>query len=71
MVDDLKGFKDFGLALGMLSAIANTAKKKNSGFKDEVSFRARPHHNVHCILGVDQFSKFYPNLPKYTQRQLA
>jgi hypothetical protein len=48
MVDDLKGFKDFGLALGMLSAIANTAKKKNSGFKDEVSFRARPHHN--CAL---------------------
>jgi hypothetical protein len=32
-------------------------KKKNSGPKgpgvNEMSFRARPHHNVHCTLGVD------------------
>jgi hypothetical protein len=33
-------------------------KKKNSGFKrgpgmNKVSFRARPHHNVHSTLGVD------------------
>jgi hypothetical protein len=34
-------------------------KKKNSGSRrrgpgvNEVSFRARPHHNVHGTLGVD------------------
>jgi hypothetical protein len=32
-------------------------KKKNSGSRGSgvngVSFRARPHHNVHCTLGVD------------------
>jgi hypothetical protein len=37
----------------------HTQKKKNSGPRErgpgrnEVSFRARPHHNVHSILGVD------------------